>query len=212
MSDTLRAASGGAVARETHVGFADAETMTCEAVPVGPPARGALLLASDPGDGVDAPEPFSPFAEASAGASGLRAGAGLLRGTDPDSGVSAQLIAGSVTSDARSSEVQVGLARLGLGPADRSNLRAQAFTASAAVGTHNADGSVGYGVGMEATVVGVEGTLASSGWSATGGIAAGFAAASSIGTRDADRDGSPELCGRVSFAFVTAGLCLERPW
>jgi hypothetical protein len=86
----------------------------------------------------------------------------------------------------------------------------RAFTARANIGIHNDDGSTGFNLGVGATAVGFEGTVG--GTSAlTYGVAASVGAAVSVGVRDIDRDGSGELCARVSIGPVTVGACLENP-
>lgn len=44
-----------------------------------------------------------------------------------------------------------------------------------------------------------------------GAAPAGMGAGISVGVRDVDRDGSGELCARVSVGPVTVGVCLENP-
>ncbi|HEY0712301.1 MAG TPA: hypothetical protein VGF45_06490 [Polyangia bacterium] len=78
-------------------------------------------------------------------------------------------------------------------------------------GTKNADGSVGYNLGAQATLVGVEATHRWNGGVShfTGGLSAGAGVEISVGDRDIDADNNPELCARVSVLVATVGFCIE---
>jgi hypothetical protein len=80
-------------------------------------------------------------------------------------------------------------------------------------GTKNADGSVGYNLGAQATLVGIEATKRWGGGAShvTGGLSAGAGVEISVGDRDLDKDNNPELCARVSVLWATVGFCIEYP-
>jgi hypothetical protein len=87
------------------------------------------------------------------------------------------------------------------------------FTARAAMGVHNADGSFGWNAGATATAIGGEGTVQfGSASSLTAGASVGIGLEGSLGFRDADGDKAPELCGRAVMGWATLGLCLEAPF
>ncbi|HEY0710131.1 MAG TPA: hypothetical protein VGG33_25190 [Polyangia bacterium] len=78
-------------------------------------------------------------------------------------------------------------------------------------GTQNADGSVGYNLGAQVTIAGIEGTKRfGSASSLTFGLSAGAGVEISVGDRDFDKDNSPELCARVSLGWATVGFCFEH--
>lgn len=107
-------------------------------------------------------------------------------------------------------EVQGTFARLGYSGAHGAG-SLEALTASAHVGVDNADGSHGVNAGASAALASGEITLKHSGWSATGGLAAGIGAEAHVGVRDDDKDGKPEICFRVAFNIGIAGACIEMP-
>lgn len=136
-------------------------------------------------------------------------GAAMLKGRDPATGIDAELISVSGQVGAQP-EVSAGMARVGIFSDDGTNAATMdVFTARMGVGTHNRDGSRGVNVGATATAIGVEGTIGASGWSFTAGAAVGVGADVSVGTRDQDRDGKRELCGRITAGPVTLGACVE---
>ena len=58
--------------------------------------------------------------------------------------------------------------------------------------------------------VGFEGTLGDGPNSLTLGAGIGVGVAGSIGLRDIDDDGIPELCAKLSVGFITLGVCAEN--
>jgi hypothetical protein len=164
----------------------------------------------------------APYAAAGATTSGdaVFAGAALLKGRNSESGIEAEVLTGSVQVGLET-EAQVGLLRIGASKDDgTASATVDAFTARAAIGIHNPDGSTGLNLGLSATTLGFEGshTFGSSapkeisGRSDTGGAALGVGGEASIGLRDADHDGRLELCVRMGAKVGTIGYCLEKPW
>ena len=100
------------------------------------------------------------------------------------------------------------MARVGVS-GKNGNATVELFTARAAGGAHNDDGSVGINSGMIATIAGVEGTFVHGVQSFTLGVAAGAGAAASMGLRDSDGNLLPEMCFKASIGLVTVGACLE---
>jgi hypothetical protein len=97
---------------------------------------------------------------------------------------------------------------------------AEALSAKAHLGFHNADGSVGFNIGASAVLVNAEGTVDVSllGGVFEGSFTAGVGLAKggelSVGLRDQDNDGRTEVCGRIGIkpgVSVTLGACLELP-
>ena len=97
---------------------------------------------------------------------------------------------------------------------------AEALSAKAHLGIHNADGSVGFNIGASAVLVNAEGTVDVSllGGVFEGSFTAGVGLAKggelSVGLRDQDNDGRTEVCGRIGIqpgVSVTLGACLELP-
>lgn len=86
----------------------------------------------------------------------------------------------------------------------------EAATVDAHVGRYNADGSEGLTVGVT-TIVGAALThhQYEGGNSVSIGGGVGLGAAGSVGTRDADGDGEPEVCAQLSVGFVAGGACVE---
>jgi hypothetical protein len=110
--------------------------------------------------------------------------------------------------------VQGAMSRVEVGTGDRRHTASlETFTFKGNVSHSNPDGSVGGNAGIGANVIGVEGTATFLGASSvTGGLSVGVGAELGVGVRDFDKDGSPELCGRVSVLFFTLGACLENPF
>jgi len=79
-------------------------------------------------------------------------------------------------------------------------------------GVHNDDGSVGYNIGLSAEAAGLEATVSTPVASVTLGASVSWGLSGSSGFRDADHDGKPEYCARVSVPAFTFGGCLERFW
>jgi hypothetical protein len=107
-------------------------------------------------------------------------------------------------------ELQGTFARLGYSGAHGAG-SVEALTASVHVGIDNSDGSHGVNAGAAVALASSEITLKHSGWSATGGLAAGIGAEGHVGIRDDDKDGKPELCGRVALGIGIGGACIEMP-
>ncbi len=80
------------------------------------------------------------------------------------------------------------------------------------LGEHNDDGSVGGNIGLGSQLFGVEATLSTPVGSLTYGASASIGASGSLGVRDADHDGAPEFCAKVSVPAYTVGACLEQFW
>jgi hypothetical protein len=156
-----------------------------------------------------------PFAEASVTSSGdsIYVAAAAIKGRDSNSGIEIEVFSTSAQVGSEF-EAQVGAARLGASSDDGANsVGMDVFTARAAMGVHNADGSFGWNAGALATAIGAEGTLRlGTASSVTGGAAIGVGLEASLGLRDADGDKEPEVCGRLVIGPVTAGLCLEMPF
>jgi hypothetical protein len=152
----------------------------------------------------------APYADADVTASGdsVYAGVALLKGSVRKSHgeVEALSVSGQVGAQ---TEVQVGLQRVA-GTSGALSGSVEVFTARANIGIHNDDGSTGFNVGVGATAVGFEGSVGGAS-GLTYGVAASVGAGVSVGVRDVDRDGSGELCARVSIGPVTVGACVENP-
>ncbi len=107
-------------------------------------------------------------------------------------------------------ELQGTFARLGYS-SEHVAVSVEALTANAHIGIDNSDGSHGVNAGASAAVASGEGTIKYSGWSATAGLTVGIGAEAHLGVRDDDKDGKPEICGRVAFGIGIGGLCIEMP-
>jgi hypothetical protein len=106
--------------------------------------------------------------------------------------------------------VQGAFSRIEFHSKDRAHsVSVEKLSFKAELGTTNPDGSVGINAGVGANLIGIEGTATYSGNSLTVGFAAGAGAEVSVGVRDFDKDGSPEMCARISVLFVTLGTCME---
>jgi hypothetical protein len=151
--------------------------------------------------------PYAAAAKTAAGDS-VFVGAALLKGRDAKTGLQAEVLSVSAQVGAQN-EFQIGLVRVagGIGPLTGS---VENMTARANAGIHNDDGSTGFNLGAGAIVIGGEATLGTA-TSGTFGLAVSMGEGASLGFRDIDGDGAPELCGRVSSGAVTLGLCLESP-
>ncbi len=192
--------------------------------PVG--SRSDALCSSIPDDDPDMllcknePPPQSPsrgivgpHAEAHTRSDDLYAGAFALKGRDERSGLELEVFSTSVHDGGSQGDTQIGMARVGVSSDNgHFNVRGEVFTAKAHLGIHNPDGSTGVNAGIGGTIVGVEGTATVGPVSVTGGVSAGAVLAGSIGVRDGDGDGKPELCGRVETGPWTVGACFERFW
>jgi hypothetical protein len=150
-------------------------------------------------------------------AGGVDARLTAIRGTYDSLSVAADasLLSVSARGSDRQVEVAAHLSRLATGgKIGRGTLKASAetFSARAAVGTENPDGSRGVNAGLSASALSGELTAESSGNSFTIGGSFGPAAAGSVGVRDADHDGQSELCVRVEAGPVILGACVENPF
>jgi hypothetical protein len=159
--------------------------------------------------------PASPYAEMNVTPSGdsiYLAGA-AIKGRDSNSGIEVEVFTASAQLGGQM-EAQLGAARIGASDDDgASSIGVDVFTARAAMGVHNADGSLGWNAGATAVAVGAEGTVQfGSASSLTAGASVGVGFEGSIGLRDADGDNQPELCGRAVVGWATLGLCLEMPF
>jgi hypothetical protein len=170
---------------------------------------------SDAGESTSRSDPGvrGPHAEARAENVDLYAGAFALRGRDAASGIDIEVFSASSHQGEREAAVQVGMARMG-GTMFNGHVAAsgEVFTAQTHASLDNPDGSTGLGASAGATVVGGEVTLSWSGFSVTGAASVGTTVGASLGVRDSDHDGEPELCGRVDFGVGSLGVCLEKVW
>lgn len=91
------------------------------------------------------------------------------------------------------------------------SIAVEKLSVKVSAGRDNADGSRGVNLGIGANAVGIEGTVGGKGYGLTGGLSVGVGAEASVGVRDLDKDGNPELCARVSALFFTLGACAENP-
>lgn len=148
-------------------------------------------------------------ANAHAGPDDNYVGAFALKGHDVR-GADIEVFSLSAHAGRHDETVQVGMARVGLATDDQHwSARVEAFTAQAGRGHDNADGSVGYHAGFGYTVVGAEATGTIGPLSLTGGASVGTTFGISVGVRDSDHDGIPEICERIDFGVGTVGFCLE---
>jgi len=152
--------------------------------------------------------PYAAAGKTGAGDS-VYVGVAALKGHDPKSGLDVEVLSASEQKGLQM-ESQAALARAGWADSHVS-LSAEALTIRATHGIHNDDGSTGYNVMGLATAVGAEGTLVRGANSLTAGLSIGAGAAGSIGFRDIDHDGRPEICVKGSLGYVTLGACVELP-
>jgi hypothetical protein len=151
-----------------------------------------------------------PHAEAHAENGDLYAGAFALRGSQ--GGIDVEVFSVSAHSSEREAAAQAAMARMGGAFDIRVEAQMEVFTAQSHSTLKNPDGSTGFGASAGTTLVGGEITLSTRGFSVTGALSMGPTVGASLGVRDSDRDGDPELCGRVDFAVGAFGLCLEKVW
>jgi len=150
-----------------------------------------------------------PHAEAHAQDGDLYAGAFLLRGRDPESGLEVELFSASIHQGELERGVQAGMARMG-GSTDDGHFgaRGEVFTAHVKAGTDNQDGSVGFGASMGATIVGGEITGTLGPVSLTVGASIGATVGASLGVRDGDADGKGRVRGlRAGHRRRVDGAC-----
>ncbi|MBN1962362.1 MAG: hypothetical protein JW841_15625 [Deltaproteobacteria bacterium] len=154
------------------------------------------------------PEPYADAGVTSTG-DGVFAGAAAIKGRDQRTGIETEVftISGRLGGE---NEVQAGMGRIGVSSDDgMNNATMEVFTARAAGGAHNNDGSTGINAELMGTVIGAQGTASYEGNSITGGLSFSAGAGGSIGLRNADQDDSTEVCGSVSVMFFTLGTCIE---
>jgi hypothetical protein len=156
--------------------------------------------------------PAAPVARASITADRVDLELAAAKGAAGD-GIDVAVFSASVTASRQQTTLEGRMFSAELKSDNGQNkIAVENFSAKVNLGRENADGSFGGNFGLGANIVGIEGTVGRSGNTVTGGVAFGAGAELSVGTRDLDKDGSPELCGRVSAGFVTLGLCLENPF
>ena len=179
----------------------------------------ARSVTGTPGSGP--PPPSVPDEPAAPAAPVARANVSLERvdieiaaaGGSAGDGIEVAVFAGSIQASAQQTTLEAKMFNVEVKSSDgHGKASLENFSAKINSGRENADGSVGGNFGIGANVIGVEGTLGRSGWTVTGGLAVGAGAELSVGTRDLDKDGSKELCARVSAGFATLGLCVENPF
>lgn len=138
----------------------------------------------------------------------------VLEGSDSKTGTKAEILGVKVKVGPQSEATATGVhLEVGTNKGGPQRFSMDIGRATAHWGTHNADGSRGFNAGASANVAATEGTVSVGGNSATLGGSVGVGASGSVGVRDADRDGDPELCVSTSVglgAGVSGGLCLER--
>jgi len=139
--------------------------------------------------------------------------AALLHERDSQMGIDLEVLSVSATAGARSTGVEAVVERFGMSfDGGRAEISGELFAVGAEVGTRNADGSQGVGLGAGVVFAGVEATLKlGDDSSVTIGASSGMGFHVSLGLRDADQDGKPALCGRVVELFTIAG-CIELPF
>jgi hypothetical protein len=142
----------------------------------------------------------------------IRATAALARGRDPNTAIDVELFGASAEAGAEL-EARIAAAHIRASTDEgESFLGIDVFSAAAAAGIHNPDGSFGWNMGAMAVAVGVEGTLRlGSASSMTAGGAIGVGLEASVGLRDVDGDREPEVCMRAVVAGWTLGVCAEIP-
>ncbi len=152
-----------------------------------------------------------PYASAghAPGGHAVFAGAALVKGRDA-SGLELETATVSVQVGAQS-EAQGAVARASVSGAHGA-ISSDLGSANAHAGIHNADGSTGLNAGAGAVAIAGEATLAGKANSITVGAGYGIGAEGSIGVRDKDRNGQPEVCFRVGLKFATLGACVELPF
>jgi hypothetical protein len=152
-----------------------------------------------------------PYASAgyAAGGHAVFAGAALVKGRDA-SGLELEATTVSVQVGAQS-EAQGAVVRASVSGAHGA-IGSDLGSASAHAGIHNADGSTGLNAGAGAVAIAGEATLSGKANSITIGAGYGVGGEASIGVRDKDGNGEPEVCFRVGLKFATVGACVELPF
>jgi hypothetical protein len=139
----------------------------------------------------------------------LHAGVALAKGRDA-SGLEVEAMSVSVQVGAQH-EAQAGAVRVGFSGA-KGTIAGEGGTANAHIGIHNPDGSTGLNTGAGTVMVGGEITLGANANSVTVGTGVGVGAEMSVGLRDKDGNGRPEVCFRLGVKFATVGACIELPF
>lgn len=137
------------------------------------------------------------------------AGAAIVKGRDKN-GAEVEAMSASVQAGAEH-EAQATVLRVGFSDSHVA-ISGEAATVGAHVGIHNPDGSTGWNSGVGAVVVSAEGTVGDGANSVTVGTGVGIGAEGSVGVRDKDGNGKPEVCFRVGVKFATVGACVELPF
>jgi hypothetical protein len=144
----------------------------------------------------------------------VQAHAALLSGHDPETGLDLEVLSVAAQGGPGAASIEGIVERFGFSSADaKKEIHADIFSVCAELGTHNADGSDGVSLGASASAVGVEFTVGGdSDNSLTVGVGVGVGAHVSLGGRDIDNDGKPEVCAHVGVAVFTLGGCVESPF
>jgi hypothetical protein len=178
--------------------------------PPAPPARAAQATNNatrtserDLASGAYADAGYAP------GGHALYAGAAIVKGRDA-SGLELEAMSVSVQIGAQH-EAQAGALRAGM-VGSQGAIGAEAGTANAHIGIYNPDGSTGLNTGVGAVMLAGEATVAGKANSVTLGTGIGVGAEGSIGLRDKDGNGQPEVCFRIGVKFATVGACIELPF
>jgi hypothetical protein len=152
-----------------------------------------------------------PYAAAgySQGGHALHAGAALVKGRDA-SGLELEAVSVSGQIGAQS-EAQGAVGRVGVS-GKLGGIGGDLATANAHAGIHNPDGSTGLNAGAGAVLIAGEVTLSGKANSVSLGAGLGVGGELSVGLRDKDGDGQPEVCFRVSTKFAMVGACIELPF
>jgi hypothetical protein len=176
--------------------------------PPPPPAKQATNNATRTQERNLASGPYAAAGYAEGGHA-VYAGAAIIKGRDANGG-EVEAMSASVQVGAQH-EAQATALRVGFSD-PKVTIGAEAGTANAHVGIHNADGSTGVNSGFGLVAAAAEGTVGDGANSATVGIGAGIGAEGSLGIRDKDGNGKPEVCFRLGVKFATVGACVELPF
>jgi hypothetical protein len=155
------------------------------------------------------------YAEAGKTSSGdaVYAGVALLKGRDKQGAAEVFSASGQVGAQ---NEVQVGMGRVTLMSKDeKTSARLQVFSARAAAGIHNEDGSAGWNGSVSASAVSADvtthvGDVELHVGASLDGEEAGPGVSSHYGLRDPDHDGRYDVCVGVEASGVEVGLCLPN--
>ncbi|MCL2779552.1 MAG: hypothetical protein FWD73_16290 [Polyangiaceae bacterium] len=152
---------------------------------------------------------------------GVFAGAAVVKGKVPRGGGDIEVLSASIQVGLQN-EAQVGVLRANnLELAKGKTLSIEVGTVELHEGIHNPDGSTGFNIGVDATVVGVGVTTTDGANSATVGGGLGIGWGGHIGVQDADHNGKLEVCGGLSIGAGVkegklgpsggVGGCVELP-